>query len=218
MSLSSQPNDNVTVTLDINDDTEGTFADGSTSQSITIAPENWDTYQTVTVTGVNDFVFDGDTEYSVSVSTSSNDSDYNDLITDNLLITNRDNETSDIEGNLIQNLGDVVASLSVSNAVITEGETGTFTVQLSQAATEDTLVQYEVISNSATSGDDFTTLTGEVTVLAGQTSATIDLASLDDFIDEDSEIVEIQLVSPFTNVDVSVATAYNATDNTIGLQ
>ena len=217
--LSAEPSDDVTVTMTIGDTEEGTFADGSSEQIITITPENWDDYQRVTVVGINDTQFDGDTEHYVDFAVTSNDSDYTGFAISPLSITNQDNESSDIDGNVIANFGDVKASLSVTtNATITEGETGKYTVTLSQAPTEDTVVQYQVISNSATSGEDFTALTGEVTVEANKTTATIDLASLDDFIDEDSETVEIQLVSPFTNVELEVDTAYSYTENTVGLK
>ncbi len=54
-----------------------------------------------------------------------------------------------------------------------------FTVSLSQIASSDTVVSYSV-SGSATAGSDYTALTGEVTILAGQTTATIDVSVLDD--------------------------------------
>src|SRR5256885_2815466 len=50
--LGTQPTANVTIGLSSSDLTEGTVAPAS----VTFTPVNWNTAQTVTVTGVNDFV------------------------------------------------------------------------------------------------------------------------------------------------------------------
>ena len=59
--LDTQPTANVTVGLSSNDLTEGTVAPAS----VTFTTVNWNVAQTVTVTGVDDAVDDGDIAYSI---------------------------------------------------------------------------------------------------------------------------------------------------------
>jgi hypothetical protein len=87
-----------------------------------------------------------------------------------------------IDGDLDQPT--VEASTEATDALAHEaGDTATFTViRTNEFLYSDLTVRYEV-SGSATSGDDFDTLTGEVIIQAGETSATITVAPLAD-IDE----------------------------------
>ncbi len=221
--LTTAPDGDVILDLSISDNTEGQFTIDSPTQ-LTFNAQNWDTYQTVTVEGVNDLDYDGNTDYTVNfdINANSTTTNYANMAIDFVTVTNQDDETEveigevETEDDVIDNTSTVVASLSVDNSVITEGSTATFTVNLSQAVTEDTVVKYEVIDGSTTSGDDYTALTGEVTITNGNSSATIDLTSIDDEIDEDSESLEIQLLSPSSNVDVIVTTAYDG--SSLGLQ
>ncbi len=94
----------------------------------------------------------------------------------------------DIVGDL-DNLVNLVANIPGASEPATDGE---FTVNLATVAATDTVITYSV-SGSATAGSDYTALTGEVTILAGQTSATIDISVLDDTNVELSEAVTITL-------------------------
>ena len=62
LTLSSQPIADVVVTVSSGDTTEGTVAPAS----VTFTRANWNTPQTVTVTGVNDVVVDGAVAYTVA--------------------------------------------------------------------------------------------------------------------------------------------------------
>src|SRR5207248_2794717 len=59
--LNSQPTANVTIPLSSGNTGEGTVSPAS----LTFTTANWNVAQTVTVTGVNDFVDDGDIGYSI---------------------------------------------------------------------------------------------------------------------------------------------------------
>ena len=73
---------------------------------------------------------------------------------------------------------------------------GLFRVSLSQVSSTDTVVNYSVdVASTATSGSDYTTLSGSVTILAGQTSADIILPVLNDAIVEGTETVTLNLTS-----------------------
>lgn len=67
--LATRPTANVTVTLASNDAGEGTID----QTSLTFEPDTWDTPQVVTVTGVNDFVIDGDAAYGIAFGPSTSD-------------------------------------------------------------------------------------------------------------------------------------------------
>src|SRR3989442_151726 len=74
VALTSQPTANVTIGLSSSDLTEGTVSPAS----VTFTPANWNTAQTVTVTGVNDFVADGNVAYTiVTAAATSTDAGYN---------------------------------------------------------------------------------------------------------------------------------------------
>jgi hypothetical protein len=59
--LTTQPTADVTIGLSTSDITEGAVSPAS----ITFTSANWNTPQTVTITGVNDFLDDGDIAYSI---------------------------------------------------------------------------------------------------------------------------------------------------------
>ena len=88
--LNSQPTDDVTIALSSNDLTEGTLS----VASVTFTSANWDTAQTVTVTGVDDAIVDGNQPYSiVTAAAVSNDSGYNGLNPADVTVTNMDDES-----------------------------------------------------------------------------------------------------------------------------
>ena len=72
------------------------------------------------------------------------------------------------------------------------GDSGLFTVTLSDPSDTDTIISYS-ISGDATPGSDYTTLTGTVTILANTTSVTIDVNVLDENLLEDNETVTLTL-------------------------
>src|SRR5258706_408175 len=87
--LTSQPTANVTVGLSSSDVTEGTVA----PVSLTFTTANWNVTQTVTVTGVDDLVQDGNIAYSiVTAPATSTDADYNNLNATDVSVPNTDND------------------------------------------------------------------------------------------------------------------------------
>ncbi|MDB5336673.1 MAG: hypothetical protein JWN70_2292 [Planctomycetaceae bacterium] len=113
-------------------------------------------------------------------------------------------------------------SATVSVAKITDGaETNTptngkFTVTQSAVSSTDTIVSYS-ITGTATAGSDYTTLSGTVTIPAGQTSVDINVAVLTDNIVEATETVIVTLTGisagdPQITVNATPATV-NITDN-----
>ena len=87
--LITQPTANVTIGLSLSDTTEGSLS----ATQLTFTPENWNTVQTITISGVDDGLADGDVTYQlITANTSSNDTTYNGLGVDNVTLTNIDDE------------------------------------------------------------------------------------------------------------------------------
>lgn len=70
--LGARPSANVTVTLTGLDSTEGTLS----ATTLTFTSSNWNTPQTVTVTGVSDPIQDGDIAYTLTATATSTDARY----------------------------------------------------------------------------------------------------------------------------------------------
>ncbi|MBI2480128.1 MAG: hypothetical protein HYV60_16310, partial [Planctomycetia bacterium] len=88
--LDSAPNADVTIGLTSSDTTEGAVGVGS----VTFTSDNWNTPQTVTVTGVDDSLDDGDIAFTiVSAAASSADGNYDGLNGADVTVTNIDNDT-----------------------------------------------------------------------------------------------------------------------------
>ncbi|MEG4201841.1 FG-GAP-like repeat-containing protein [Microcoleus sp. Pol12A5] len=89
--LDSQPTANVRINLRSNDETEGTIS----SETVTFNSTNWDIAKTVTVTGVDDSVDDGNKTYTIITEPAvSADSDYSGLNAADVTVTNSDNDPS----------------------------------------------------------------------------------------------------------------------------
>jgi hypothetical protein len=109
--LDTQPTANVTITLQSSDTTEGTVS----PTSLVFTPGTWSTEQTVTVTGVDDDIADGDKEYTIVTDPAESlDSNYSGLNPEDVLVTNSDPDTP----------GYTVSPLT--GLVTTEGEDSAF--------------------------------------------------------------------------------------------
>ncbi|MBU0664932.1 MAG: hypothetical protein KJ990_10360 [Proteobacteria bacterium] len=88
---------------------------------------------------------------------------------------------------------------------------GQFTVTQTKAASTDTVISYTV-TGTATAGNDYTALTGTVTITAGSTTAPINVTVINDAIVEASETV-IVTINAITSgdADISLAAAPNNT-------
>ncbi|MBK8173660.1 MAG: integrin [Sandaracinaceae bacterium] len=134
--LTSAPTSDVSVSLTSSDLTEGTVFPAS----VTFTTMNWSTPQTVTVTGVDDFVADGSTAYSITTgNATSADPTYNGLGVADVSVTNTDDDV----------IGVTVSP--TSGLVTTElGGTATFTIVLTSQPTSD--VSISLMSSNLTEG------------------------------------------------------------------
>src|SRR5204862_1491695 len=91
--LTSQPTANVAIGLSSSDLTEGTVAPAS----LTFTAGNWNTAQTVTVTGVDDFGADGAVAYTiVTAAATSTDPGYSGRDAADVGVTNTDDDAAGI--------------------------------------------------------------------------------------------------------------------------
>jgi subtilisin family serine protease len=91
--LGSAPSADVSIPVSSNDPTEGTVS----TSSLVFTATNWNVPQTVTVTGVDDFVDDGNIAYSIVLGVAvSADATYNGVNPPDVALTNQDNDTAGI--------------------------------------------------------------------------------------------------------------------------
>ncbi|MBN1188258.1 MAG: FG-GAP repeat protein, partial [Dehalococcoidales bacterium] len=91
--LNTEPSADVTIDLSSDDTTEGTVL----PTSVTFTSGNSDSPQTVTVTGVDDYIDDGDIIYNIiTAAATSEDTNYDDLDADDVAVTNTDDDTAGI--------------------------------------------------------------------------------------------------------------------------
>ncbi|MCY2962326.1 MAG: hypothetical protein NT069_01520, partial [Planctomycetota bacterium] len=125
MVLNSQPTSDVTIPLSSNDLTEGTLSPAN----LTFTPANWNVPQSVTVTGVNDAVDDGDVPFAIVIgSAQSADARYNGLRPSNVAVVNTDDDTAG------------VGVSTISRSTTEAGGTATFTVVLTSEPTANVAI------------------------------------------------------------------------------
>ncbi len=94
----------------------------------------------------------------------------------------------------------VPPSLSVADASVTEGNSGTsdlaFTVTLSAAATSPVTVAYATANGTATAGSDYAASAGTLTFAAGETSKVVHVQVTGDTVVEANESLTLSLSSP----------------------
>jgi hypothetical protein len=91
--LDTAPTANVTIPLSSSDITEGTVLPAS----VTFTPSNWNTPQTITVTGVNDALADGNIIFTIITGAAqSSDPAYSGIAVPDVEVTNVDNDTAQV--------------------------------------------------------------------------------------------------------------------------
>ncbi len=188
--LNSKPVANVVIPISTGDATEGTAA----PSSLTFTPANWNAPQTVTITGVNDDVQDGNQPYKIITgNATSADPGYDGMNAVDVVLTNTDNDTAGI----------TVAP--VKDLVTTEaGGTATFTVVLNSEPTGD--VTIPLTSNNTAEG---TVAPASLTFTATNWSApqTVTITGVNDAVQDGNQPYSI-----VTGAATSTDAAYNGID------
>ncbi len=91
-------------------------------------------------------------------------------------------------------------TLSVGDATVTEGDTASatasFPVTLSASSTIPVTVRYSTSNGTATAGNDYSTTSGTLTFLPGETQKDLPITILGDTLDEDDERFDVVLSDP----------------------
>ncbi|MFE1745263.1 Calx-beta domain-containing protein [Coleofasciculus sp. H7-2] len=165
--LNTIPIANVTIGLTSSDTTEGTLS----TSSLIFTPNNWNTPQTVTITGVDDTIVDGNIAYSIiTAATVSTDIKYNNINPADVAVVNNDNDTP------IVNLTSIDA-----NAGETGANTGTF--RISRTGTFGDLIVYMTIDGSSSASASDYNLSGNSTLASSGTNVKIVIPNGSDFVD-----------------------------------
>ncbi|NQV69649.1 MAG: DUF4347 domain-containing protein [Pseudohongiella sp.] len=192
--LNSKPSADVTVTVAGLDSTEGSLS----TSTLTFTSSNWNTAQSITITGADDTLDDGDIAYTLTATSSSTDANYGgaNARTGTIDVTNTDNEAA--------------PTLSISDASGAEGSgTLTFTVTRSGSTGGTTTVDYATANGTALAGSDYTAKSGSLTFAPGETSKTISVSITADTVSEDSEAFTVGL----SNIADASSSSESITDN-----
>ena len=179
--LESEPFGDVTIPLSVTDDSEGTVS----SMSLTFTSANWDTPQTVTVTGEDDDIDDGNVGYTVVTGAATSiDTVYAGMDASDVSVTN--NDDGDTTG---------ITVSPTSGLITTEaGGTDTFSVELDSEPTFD--VTFTFTTDDATEGlvsDDGISFGNSVsltfTPADWDTPQTVTVQGQDDAIEADGDVI-----------------------------
>ena len=193
--LRAAPSASVTVAVTSGDTSEGSVSPGT----LTFTTTNWNTPQTVTVTGASDSLSDGSVDWNVVLNPASpgmsGDSTYDGLSNVNVAMTTTDEPV-----------------FSIDSPSVTEGDSGmvtmTFTVTLSASSTSSLTVNYAQTGGTATSGTDYTAVPSGTLTFAASTTAltqTITVSVTGDAVAEGSETVVITLSNPSSGTAITTA-------------
>ncbi|MDP9387837.1 MAG: hypothetical protein M3Q48_07890 [Actinomycetota bacterium] len=168
----------VTVTYATTAGTAGAGGDFTTTTGTLTFPAG-QTEGTITVPVVGDTVDEDDETFTVTLTAGAN-------------ATIEDGEAV---GTIVDN--DVAPTLSVADATVVEGNTGTatatFTVALSAASGRQVTVNHATANGTATAGSDYTAASGTLTFAPGETTRTVAVTVTADTVDEDDETFLLNL-------------------------
>lgn len=188
--LTSEPTSDVSIALSSSNPAEGTVS----PTTLTFTAANWDQPQTVTVTGVDDTVNDGDQAYTIVLApATSADPVYAGIDPDDVSVTN-----------LNDDLARIIVTPTSGLVVSEDGTTDTFTIVLDTAPTAN--VTINLTSSDPTEG---TVSPSSVmfTPTNWSTPRTITVRGVDDAIIDGHQVFQI-ITSPATSADP----AYNGLD------
>jgi hypothetical protein len=201
--LTSEPTDTVTVGVSSSNTGEGTVD----KTSLTFTSIDWDIEQTVTVTGVNDYVSDSDQSYTIVLTSSSADTVYAGIDPDDVSATNVDDDSP----------GFLVGTISGNTTEA--GGTATFTVELNTQPGANVSV---AISSSSTAAG--TVSPGILTFTAGiwNSPQTVTVTGVDDDVDDGDQSYTIVLAAAtstdldYNGLDPSDVSVVNVDNDTAG--
>ncbi len=204
--LTSQPTDDVTVPISSSNTAEGTVS----ASSLTFTPGNWNVAQTVTVTGANDFVDDGNQAYTlVTGAATSTDGLYNGVNPANVSASNTDDDTAGI-------------SVSPTSGLVTTeaGGQATFAVALDSQPTNDVTI---ALSSSNTAEGTVSAASITFTALNWNIAQTVTVTGVNDAVDDGNQAYSIVTAKAssadviYKNINASDVSVSNTDDDIAGI-
>lgn len=110
-------------------------------------------------------------------------------------------------------IADNDSALAIGSATATEGGTLSFTVTRSGDVTRAVSASYTTADGSAVAGSDYTATSGTVSFAANQTTATINVGTVNDLVVEPTEVMSVTLSNPSTYATVATATGTGTIDD-----
>ena len=158
----------------------------SSNLELTIPAGATDSMGEVTITAMDNSVYEGDKTVTVSATA-----------TNTLGITAPQDVTLTITDD---EPAPTLPALSIADARVNEGDTGSttldFTVTLDRAATATVTVEWATSDGTATAGTDYTAGNGTVTFSSGDSSKTVSVTVAGDNVDEPRETFTVTLTNP----------------------
>ncbi|MFH1537249.1 MAG: two-component regulator propeller domain-containing protein [Patescibacteria group bacterium] len=144
--LDTEPTNNVTIPVSSSDTGEGTVF----PSSLTFTSANWNTPQTITVTGVDDDVDDGDQSFNAVLGiTTSSDSNYNNLDPSDVSVTNTDDDDSIINASETTQTVTEGGSTDSYTIVLTSEPTNNVEISISETNSEISISPEDLLFTSA---------------------------------------------------------------------
>ena len=175
--LNAQPASNVVFTVTSSDTGEKTA-----NSPLTFTPGNWNTAQTVTVTGVDDNIIDGTvtSTITVAVDDANSDNDFDSVADQTVSATTTDDDVA----------GFTVVETDGSTSVDESGTTDTFTVVLNAQPAENVVV---LLVSSDDTGE--ATVSGALTFTPANwnTAQTVTVTGVDDNLVDGSQVSTITI-------------------------
>ena len=154
VALLTQPSAAVTVSVTSQDPSEGRVEPAV----LTFTTSGWNTAQTVTVTGQDDTIDDGDIPWTVRLALSSDDTNYNTLADDVQVTTTDDDEAP------------TVTLVLMPSSISENGEVSTITATLSHPSSAITTITVSATPVSPATASDFTLSSADTLIIAVTTT------------------------------------------------
>ena len=192
--LGAQPTSNVVIDLSSGDTAEGTVWPAA----LTFTPANWDTAQTVTVTGVNDNTVSNDSvDITVAVNDAGSDDDFDGVGNETVTVTLTDDDTA----------GVTVTETGGSTDITEGGSTDTYTIVLNTEPAADVVVTIDPDSQSSVGGGADTVVDITFTPANWDTAQTVTVTADDDAL---AEGAHSSAISHIINTGATADTVYDA--------
>ncbi len=174
VALLTQPSAAVTISVTSQDPSEGRVEPAM----LTFAPASYNTAQTVTVTGQDDTIDDGDVTWAVRLALSSGDANYDALMDEDVPVTTTDDEDAP-----------TVTLVLMPSSISENAEVSTITATLSHPSSAITTITVSATPVSPATASDFTLSSADTLIIAATTTTstgtvTITAADNDDRADE----------------------------------